>query len=353
MAEMRVDLPAFGRPTSATSARSLSSSARSSWAPFVPGSARLGARFVEVANRAFPLPPLPPAATRSVCPSSMRSPTTSPVSRSFTTVPTGTETGRATPFFPWQLSPLPWPPRPAAKRLWNRKGYSVFRPRSATSVTLPPSPPSPPEGPPRGTNFSRRNATQPFPPSPPTTWMTASSMNMLGRIFEGAHAPSCLERKSDGARKRKGDPVSFRNQRGAEVQAVVLADGENLGEQHLRALLQGLFREALDTHDVALCDAHLLASGPDDCVHAYLDFPNKTADKHTRPEARLSKRRQSSLTSSGSSFVSAGPLFGKNSASASPSLSTAVTMPSVNFPSAKRAWPASRASVQKPSPTFS
>src|ERR1035441_3512284 len=75
-----------------------------------------------------------------------------------------------------------------------------------------------------------------------------------------------------------------RNQRGAEVQAVVLADGENLPERHLRALLQGLFREALDTHDIALCDAHLLASGPDDCVHAYLDFPNKTADKYTRPE---------------------------------------------------------------------
>src|ERR1019366_1663256 len=54
LAEMRVDLPAFGRPTSATSARSLSSSARSSWSPFVPGSARLGARFVEVAKRAFP-----------------------------------------------------------------------------------------------------------------------------------------------------------------------------------------------------------------------------------------------------------------------------------------------------------
>src|SRR5512132_2489798 len=48
------------------------------------------------------------------------------------------------------------------------------------------------------------------------------------------------------------------NERGAEVQAVVLADGEDLGERDLRALLQGLCREALDTHDVAFGDAHLL-----------------------------------------------------------------------------------------------
>ena len=36
-------------------------------------------------------------------------------------------------------------------------------------MTSPPRPPSPPEGPPRGTNFSRRNAMQPFPPSPAFT----------------------------------------------------------------------------------------------------------------------------------------------------------------------------------------
>ena len=39
-----------------------------------------------------------------------------------TTVPTGTETGRSAPFFPWRLLPFPWPPRPAAKRLWKRNG---------------------------------------------------------------------------------------------------------------------------------------------------------------------------------------------------------------------------------------
>src|SRR5205807_7822190 len=40
-------------------------------------------------------------------------------------------------------------------------------------------PPSPPEGPPRGTNFSRRKATAPAPPSPAFTKISASSMNCM------------------------------------------------------------------------------------------------------------------------------------------------------------------------------
>src|SRR5262250_2067904 len=50
-------------------------------------------------------------------------------------------------------------------------------------ITLPPRPPSPPEGPPRGTNFSRRNATQPLPPPPPATRIVASSMNIQESPF--------------------------------------------------------------------------------------------------------------------------------------------------------------------------
>src|SRR5882762_6039772 len=42
---------------------------------------------------------------------------------------------------------------------------------------LPPLPPSPPEGPPRGTYFSRRKATQPLPPLPAFTNILASSTN--------------------------------------------------------------------------------------------------------------------------------------------------------------------------------
>src|SRR5215469_2231508 len=44
---------------------------------------------------------------------------------------------------------------------------------------LPPRPPSPPSGPPKGTNFSRRNDTMPLPPSPAFTHIRASSTSML------------------------------------------------------------------------------------------------------------------------------------------------------------------------------
>src|SRR5947208_9374339 len=46
----------------------------------------------------------------------------------------------------------------------------------------PPLPPSPPEGPPRGTNFSRRKARHPLPPSPALTRILASSMNMVALL---------------------------------------------------------------------------------------------------------------------------------------------------------------------------
>src|SRR4051812_22377166 len=44
-------------------------------------------------------------------------------------------------------------------------------------MTEPPLPPLPPLGPPRGTNFSRRNAMQPLPPAPASTWISTSSTN--------------------------------------------------------------------------------------------------------------------------------------------------------------------------------
>src|SRR5258708_5404739 len=47
-------------------------------------------------------------------------------------------------------------------------------------MTSPPRPPSPPLGPPRGTNFSRRKARQPLPPSPAFTRILTSSMNIGG-----------------------------------------------------------------------------------------------------------------------------------------------------------------------------
>src|SRR5262250_1417488 len=51
---------------------------------------------------------------------------------------------------------------------------------------LPPCPPSPPDGPPLGTYFSRRNATQPFPPSPPLTNIFAPSTNTARFTFQPA-----------------------------------------------------------------------------------------------------------------------------------------------------------------------
>ena len=60
---MSVDLPAFGKPTSPTSASSFSSSRRSFSSPGSPGCTLRGARLVDVANRALPMPPRPPRAT--------------------------------------------------------------------------------------------------------------------------------------------------------------------------------------------------------------------------------------------------------------------------------------------------
>src|SRR6516164_410864 len=68
---------------------------------------------------------------------------------------------------------------------------------------FPPCPPSPPDGPPLGTYFSRRNATQPFPPSPPLTNIFASSTNTPLCTFHPdrrlRHSPISRERRSNSA----------------------------------------------------------------------------------------------------------------------------------------------------------
>jgi hypothetical protein len=93
--ETSVDLPAFGNPTTPTSARRRSSrrSVRSS--PASPGSARRGARFVEVAKRA--LPRTAPAAARHLeaLPLAVRSPRSTPACGSWIVVPTGTRRTRS------------------------------------------------------------------------------------------------------------------------------------------------------------------------------------------------------------------------------------------------------------------
>src|SRR5271163_3641719 len=93
-------------------------------------------------------------------------------------VPTGTFSTIPSPSRPVFLEPSPCRPRWAVYSGLKRKCTSVLW-RSLDSIEMsPPLPPSPPEGPPRGTNFSRRKAMQPLPPSPAFTRILASSINI-------------------------------------------------------------------------------------------------------------------------------------------------------------------------------
>src|SRR5450830_314260 len=110
--------------------------------------------------------------------------------------------------------------------------------------------------------------------------------------LEALPALLLVNEKLRSARLAHHDARHFRagDERGTDVQAVILADSEDFGQRHLRALLEGLFREALDTHDVALGDAYLLAPGPDNCVHAFTSTsqakrPTKIPDRDTAVKA--------------------------------------------------------------------
>src|SRR6516162_6845349 len=73
---------------------------------------------------------------------------------------------------------------------------------------LPPCPPSPPDGPPLRTYFSRRNATQPFPPSPPFTTIFASPTNIeLPSRSAGRAAPQKQKRPRHKHRGRRPSPL--------------------------------------------------------------------------------------------------------------------------------------------------
>jgi len=133
----------------------------------------------------LPRPPLPPRATSSRWPWRTRSPITSSVSTLVTTVPTGTVMTMSSPPLPYICRPMPFWPRWARKIFWWRKSTRVFRFSSASSQTLPPSPPSPPSGPPSGMNFSRRKLTQPLPPSPAITSISASSTSFMAGADRG------------------------------------------------------------------------------------------------------------------------------------------------------------------------
>src|ERR671919_2588311 len=97
--EISVDFPAFGNPTSPTSARSLSSRCSFRSSPVSPFWAKAGARLVGVANLALPFPPRPPDAATSSSPGLARSAISVP-SSSWTTVPAGTRMIRSRPLAP-------------------------------------------------------------------------------------------------------------------------------------------------------------------------------------------------------------------------------------------------------------
>src|ERR1041384_6298343 len=82
----------------------------------------------------------------------------------------------------------------------------------------PPLPPSPPEGPPRGTYFSRRKATQPLPPSPAFRRILASSTNTdepAGPRGRGHPFQYGRWRRLRGKREMRGEnPGSVRAGRG-------------------------------------------------------------------------------------------------------------------------------------------
>ena len=64
-------------------------------------------------------------------------------------------------------APVAYPAYPAG---YVAPGPYAYPPcQSPTKTTSPPRPPSPPDGPPKGMNFSRRNAMEPLPPAPAMT----------------------------------------------------------------------------------------------------------------------------------------------------------------------------------------
>src|SRR5467141_1300116 len=90
---------------------------------------------------------------------------------------------------------------------------SVLSPSTARTITSPPLPPSPPFGPPNSMNFSRRNDTQPLPPSPERTYTLASSRNFMTHDMRSQmqntrpHADGFFARRQRNSAKKLGGRV--------------------------------------------------------------------------------------------------------------------------------------------------
>ena len=167
-----MDLPAFGNPTSAASASSFSSSRSHRSSPYSPCSAKLGAARSTGSARCRARPGRRAASQRS--PWRTRSASNS-LSGPYTTVPSGTSTTRSLPPTPCCFLPEPCVPEPrlavrvVAEREQRRDVAAGAQPDVAAPAAVAAV------GTARGTCDSRRNATQPAPPSPPFTLHCATS----------------------------------------------------------------------------------------------------------------------------------------------------------------------------------
>ena len=186
---MSDDLPTFGKPSRPTSASSLSSRRTVRSSPGVPGSARARrpvGRRREVDVAAPALAALRDhealAVARADRRAARRSRRRRPACRAARAASGPRRRGRT--------GPCSRPARPTARAVLAAVAEVEQRRQAARrrpGRRLPPSPPSPPDGPPLGTNFSRRNATAPLPPSPALTWMR--------RLVDELHGESVRRRR--------------------------------------------------------------------------------------------------------------------------------------------------------------
>ena len=176
--ERNVDLPTLGKPTSPTSAITLSSRRTVSSLASCPGCAYLGTCMVGVAYHLLPLPPLPPFKMTSRSLPLLMSAITLPDTSSYITVPSGTLMIRSAPSLPWHNALPPSAPLSATYFLICLNSFRVLSPLSTSNIMSPPLPPSPPSGPPAATKSSRLKLTWPSPPLPDLIKIVALSANI-------------------------------------------------------------------------------------------------------------------------------------------------------------------------------
>jgi len=139
MRDRSVDLPAFGMPSSPTSAIRRRSRRTHRSSPGSPGSDSRGARFRFERKALLPRPPRPPRASTRRSPVCSTSPSRSPVTSSRASVPGGTGITRSAPQRPVRLPEPPCRPRSARNSVWYRRGRSVFWCDTPSSTTPPPA----------------------------------------------------------------------------------------------------------------------------------------------------------------------------------------------------------------------